>query len=65
LPLKMDSTVNYASDRGTVHTGQDDSRIESPYNSYQRRGPAADADRQSRRGGDARRSAASPRAAVR
>ncbi|MEU7427429.1 endolytic transglycosylase MltG [Streptomyces sp. NPDC040750] len=38
MPLQMDSTINYAMDRVTVHTSQDDTRIESPYNSYQRMG---------------------------
>ncbi|MGJ5749764.1 UPF0755 protein [Streptomyces puniciscabiei] len=38
MPLQMDSTINYALNRNTVHTTQDDTRIESPYNSYQRMG---------------------------
>ncbi|WP_208902240.1 endolytic transglycosylase MltG [Streptomyces incarnatus] len=38
MPLQMDSTINYALNRNTVHTAQDDTRIESPYNSYQRMG---------------------------
>ncbi|MGW2488489.1 endolytic transglycosylase MltG [Streptomyces sp. NPDC001606] len=38
MPLQMDSTVNYALNRSTVRTSQDDTRIESPYNSYQRMG---------------------------
>ncbi|MEV5874694.1 endolytic transglycosylase MltG [Streptomyces sp. NPDC052101] len=38
MPLQMDSTINYALNRSTVHTSQDDTRVESPYNSYQRMG---------------------------
>ncbi|KOV57173.1 endolytic transglycosylase MltG [Streptomyces sp. MMG1121] len=38
MPLQMDSTINYALNRNTVRTSQDDTRIESLYNSYQRRG---------------------------
>ncbi|MEU8028888.1 endolytic transglycosylase MltG [Streptomyces sp. NPDC049099] len=38
MPLQMDSTINYAMNRSTVRTSQDDTRIESPYNSYQRMG---------------------------
>ncbi|MEU9480548.1 endolytic transglycosylase MltG [Streptomyces sp. NPDC048191] len=38
MPLQMDSTINYALNRATVRTSQDDTRIESPYNSYQRMG---------------------------
>ncbi|MFI2204853.1 endolytic transglycosylase MltG [Streptomyces sp. NPDC020192] len=38
MPLQMDSTVNYALHRNTVRTSQDDTRIESPYNSCQRMG---------------------------
>ncbi|MGW1913677.1 endolytic transglycosylase MltG [Streptomyces sp. NPDC002076] len=38
MPLQMDSTINYALNRNTLRTGQDDTRIESPYNSYQRMG---------------------------
>ena len=34
----MDSTINYAMNRNTVHTSLDDTRMESPYNSYQRMG---------------------------
>ncbi|ARP73435.1 aminodeoxychorismate lyase [Streptomyces pluripotens] len=38
MPLQMDSTINYALHRSTIRTSQDDTRIESPYNSYQRMG---------------------------
>lgn len=38
MPLQMDSTINYALNRNTLRTGQDDTRIASPYNSYQRMG---------------------------
>ncbi|MET8581336.1 endolytic transglycosylase MltG [Streptomyces collinus] len=38
MPLQMDSTINYALNRNTVHTTEADTRMESPYNSYQRMG---------------------------
>ncbi|MET9972283.1 endolytic transglycosylase MltG, partial [Streptomyces sp. NPDC006356] len=38
MPLQMDSTVNYALNRRTLRTSDADTRIESPYNSYQRMG---------------------------
>jgi UPF0755 protein len=38
MPLQMDSTLNYALNRSTLRTSTDDTRIESPYNSYQRMG---------------------------
>ncbi|SES45595.1 UPF0755 protein [Streptomyces sp. yr375] len=38
MPLQMDSTINYAMNRSTLRTTQDDTRIQSPYNSYQRMG---------------------------
>ncbi|MER8015124.1 endolytic transglycosylase MltG [Streptomyces griseoluteus] len=38
MPLQMDSTLNYALQRNTIHTSVNDTRIESPYNSYQRMG---------------------------
>ncbi|MEU6772570.1 endolytic transglycosylase MltG [Streptomyces sp. NPDC046759] len=38
MPLQMDSTINYALHQSTAHPSQDDTRIESPYNSYQRMG---------------------------
>ena len=38
MPLQMDSTINYALNRSTVRTTESDTRVESPYNSYQRMG---------------------------
>ncbi|MEU6141178.1 endolytic transglycosylase MltG [Streptomyces sp. NPDC047081] len=38
MPLQMDSTINYALNRATLKTTGDDTRIDSPYNSYQRMG---------------------------
>jgi cell division protein YceG involved in septum cleavage len=38
MPLQMDSTLNYALNRSTLRTSTDDTRIESPYNSYRRMG---------------------------
>ncbi|MFE0251654.1 endolytic transglycosylase MltG [Streptomyces sp. NPDC059010] len=38
MPLQMDSTINYALGRSTLRTTDADTRIESPYNSYQRMG---------------------------
>ncbi|WP_019069357.1 endolytic transglycosylase MltG [Streptomyces hokutonensis] len=38
MPLQMDSTVNYALNRTTLRTTTSDTRIDSPYNSYQRMG---------------------------
>lgn len=38
MPLQMDSTLNYALKRSTLDTTADDTRIDSPYNSYERRG---------------------------
>ena len=38
MPLQMDSTINYALGRSTIRTTEADTRIESPYNSYQRMG---------------------------
>ncbi|MFH9063183.1 endolytic transglycosylase MltG [Streptomyces coeruleorubidus] len=38
MPLQMDSTINYALGRSTVRTTASDTRIDSPYNSYQRMG---------------------------
>lgn len=38
MPLQMDSTVNYALKRSSGAPSQADTRIESPYNSYQRMG---------------------------
>lgn len=38
MPLQMDSTINYALGRSTLRTSEADTRIDSPYNSYQRMG---------------------------
>ncbi|WP_407109930.1 endolytic transglycosylase MltG [Streptomyces sp. DSM 116494] len=38
MPLQMDSTVSYALGRSTPRTTEADTRIDSPYNSYQRMG---------------------------
>ncbi|MFD9426185.1 MULTISPECIES: endolytic transglycosylase MltG [unclassified Streptomyces] len=38
MPLQMDSTLNYALKRSTLDTTTDDTRIDSPYNSYERKG---------------------------
>ncbi|WP_435809057.1 endolytic transglycosylase MltG [Streptomyces parvulus] len=38
MPLQMDSTINYALGRSTLDTTTKDTRIDSPYNSYQRMG---------------------------
>ncbi|MFJ5266037.1 endolytic transglycosylase MltG [Streptomyces sp. NPDC088387] len=38
MPLQMDSTINYALNRSTLKTTIGDTRIDSPYNSYQRMG---------------------------
>ncbi|MFK0170642.1 endolytic transglycosylase MltG [Streptomyces sp. NPDC090306] len=38
MPLQMDSTINYALNRSTLHTTAKDTRTQSPYNSYQRMG---------------------------
>ncbi|MET7654926.1 endolytic transglycosylase MltG [Streptomyces sp. NPDC005486] len=38
MPLQMDSTINYALNRLTLKTTENDTRVESPYNSYQRMG---------------------------
>ncbi|MGW1780625.1 endolytic transglycosylase MltG [Streptomyces sp. NPDC002143] len=38
MPLQMDSTINYALNRSTLNTTESDTRIESPYNTYQRMG---------------------------
>ncbi|MEU3661758.1 endolytic transglycosylase MltG [Streptomyces sp. NPDC032940] len=38
MPLQMDSTINYALGRSTLTTTAEDTRIASPYNSYQRMG---------------------------
>ncbi|MFD5764607.1 endolytic transglycosylase MltG [Streptomyces sp. NPDC127049] len=38
MPLQMDSTLHYALGRSTVDTSLDDTRIDSPYNTYARKG---------------------------
>ncbi|MFD0313403.1 endolytic transglycosylase MltG [Streptomyces flavalbus] len=38
MPLQMDSTLNYALNRASLHTTVRDTRMDSPYNSYQRMG---------------------------
>lgn len=38
MPLQMDSTINYALNRSTLNTTAADTRLNSPYNSYQRMG---------------------------
>ncbi|WNZ13516.1 endolytic transglycosylase MltG [Streptomyces sp. 11x1] len=38
MPLQMDSTINYALNRSTLSTTVDDTKIDSPYNSYRRMG---------------------------
>ncbi|MER5526179.1 endolytic transglycosylase MltG [Streptomyces sp. NPDC002677] len=38
MPLQMDSTLNYGLNRSTLDTTVGDTRIENPYNSYQRMG---------------------------
>ncbi|MFB7272415.1 endolytic transglycosylase MltG [Streptomyces sp. NPDC056244] len=38
MPLQMDSTLNYALNRNTLDTTHADTRIDSPYNTYQHKG---------------------------
>ncbi|MER6707802.1 endolytic transglycosylase MltG [Streptomyces fumanus] len=38
MPLQLDSTLNYALNRSTLATTREDTKIDSPYNSYQRMG---------------------------
>ncbi|MGW0734817.1 endolytic transglycosylase MltG [Streptomyces sp. NPDC002851] len=38
MPLQMDSTLNYALKRSTLDTGTADTKINSPYNTYERTG---------------------------
>lgn len=38
MALQMDSTLNYALNRSTVDTTHEDTRIDSPYNTYERTG---------------------------
>jgi UPF0755 protein len=38
MPLQMDSTINYALGRSTLDTTTADTRLQSPYNTYERQG---------------------------
>ncbi|MET7436351.1 endolytic transglycosylase MltG [Streptomyces sp. NPDC004082] len=38
MPLQMDSTINYALNRSTLTTSEKDTKLDNPYNSYQRMG---------------------------
>ena len=38
MPLQMDSTINYALNRSTVRTTAQDTRLDSPYNTYRHMG---------------------------
>ncbi|MFD8720882.1 endolytic transglycosylase MltG [Streptomyces sp. NPDC059629] len=38
MPLQMDSTLNYGLNRNTLNTTVNDTRVQSPYNTYQRMG---------------------------
>ena len=38
MPLQMDSTINYALNRRTLDTTPTDTKLDSPYNTYQRMG---------------------------
>lgn len=38
MPLQMDSTINYALNRTTLRTSESDTKLNSPYNTYQRMG---------------------------
>lgn len=38
MPLQMDSTINYALNRSTLRTSENDTRLNSPYNTYARMG---------------------------
>ncbi|WP_328314201.1 endolytic transglycosylase MltG [Streptomyces sp. NBC_00442] len=38
MPLQMDSTLNYALNRSTLATTTDDTRTDSPYNTYEHKG---------------------------
>lgn len=38
MPLQMDSTLNYALNRSSLDTTTGDTKIDSPYNGYERRG---------------------------
>ncbi|GAA2062346.1 endolytic transglycosylase MltG [Streptomyces albiaxialis] len=38
MPLQMDSTINYALKRSTLDTTHEDTRLDSPYNTYRHKG---------------------------
>lgn len=38
MPLQFDSTINYALGRSTLHTSVEDTKLDSPYNTYQEYG---------------------------
>jgi UPF0755 protein len=38
MPLQMDSTLNYALNRSTLDTTHEDTRLDSPYNTYRSKG---------------------------
>jgi UPF0755 protein len=38
MPLQLDSTINYALNRSTLETTQEETKLNSPFNSYQRMG---------------------------
>lgn len=38
MPLQMDSTINYALNRSTVDTKLSETKIDSPFNTYERQG---------------------------
>ncbi|MFI2371318.1 endolytic transglycosylase MltG [Streptomyces sp. NPDC018833] len=38
MPLQMDSTLNYALERSTLDTTTEETRLDSPYNTYARKG---------------------------
>ncbi|MEU8780634.1 endolytic transglycosylase MltG [Streptomyces sp. NPDC048637] len=38
MPLQMDSTINYALGRSTLHTSHADTRTKTPYNTYRHQG---------------------------
>lgn len=38
MPLQMDSSINYALGRSTLNTSFDDTRLDSPYNTYRHKG---------------------------
>ncbi|MFF2805870.1 endolytic transglycosylase MltG [Streptomyces sp. NPDC058000] len=58
MPLQMDSTINYALGRSTLHTSHADTRTNSPYNTYKFEGlPPTPIDNP---GADALKAAAAP-----